>query len=156
VPQDAAQGVEDGVVADVTVPENPSRTFTGHVARTADALQAGTRTLLVEVDVDNPDNVLAAGVYCAVRFQVPRTNPMIEIPAAALIFNKDGTQVAVYDDGKVRIRKVVLAEDDGDHVDIATGLQPTDKVIVSLPVNLMDGTLVAVKDAPAGAAKVGS
>jgi RND family efflux transporter MFP subunit len=155
VPQDAAQGVKDGVVADVTVPENPGRTFTGHVARTADALQAGTRTLVVEVDVDNPDYVLAAGVYCTVRFQVPRTNPMIEIPAAALIFNKDGTQVAVYDDGKVRIRKVVLAEDDGDHVDIATGLQPADKVIVSLPVNLTDGTPVAVKDAPAGPAMAG-
>jgi RND family efflux transporter MFP subunit len=156
VPQDSAQGVKDGVVANVTVPENPGRTFTGHVARTADALQAGTRTLLVEVDVDNPDDVLAAGVYCTVQFQVPRTNPMIEIPAAALIFNKDGTQVAVYDDGKARIRKVVLAEDDGDHVDIATGLQPTDKVIVSLPVNLTDGAPVAVKNAPAGPAKAGS
>lgn len=156
VPQDAAPGVKDGVVANITVPEMPGRIFAGRVARTADALQAGTRTLLVEVDVDNPDNALAAGVYCTVQFQVPRAHPVIEIPAAALIFNKDGTQVAVYDHGKARIRKVVLAEDDGDHVDIATGLQPTDKVIVSLPVDLTDGAPVTVRDAPVGPAKVGS
>ena len=147
VPQDAALGVKDGVAAAVNVPEIPGRTFVGHVARTADALQAGTRTLLVEVDVDNPDGVLTAGVYCTVQFQVPRANPVIEIPAEALIFNKDGTQVAVYDDGKARIRKVALSEDDGDHVDIATGLQPTDKVIVSLPVDLTDGAPVAIREA---------
>jgi RND family efflux transporter MFP subunit len=149
VPQDAALGVQEGVVADVKVPEMPGRTFVGHVARTADALQAGTRTLLVEVDVDNPDGVLTAGVYCTVQFQVPRANPVIEIPAEALIFNKDGTQVAVYDNGKARIHKVALSEDDGDHVDIASGLTPDDRVIVSLPVDLTDGAPVAIRQPPA-------
>jgi RND family efflux transporter MFP subunit len=146
VPQDAALGLKEGVVADVTVPEIPGRVFTGHVARTAEALQAGTRTLLTEVDVDNADGALAAGMYGTVKFEVPRLNPLIQIPAEALIFNKDGTQVAVYANGKAEIRKVVLAEDDGDHVAIASGLQPTDKVIVSLPVDLTDGAKVAVRD----------
>jgi RND family efflux transporter MFP subunit len=149
VPQDAALGLKDGVVADITVPEMPGRTFTGHVARTAEALQAGTRTLLAEVDVDNTDGALAAGTYCTVKFEVPRANPVLEIPAEALIFNRDGTQVAVYQDGKASIRKVSLAEDDGDHVDIATGLQPTDRVIVSLPVDLVDGAPVAVRESAA-------
>src|SRR6185503_17731396 len=117
-----ALGLKEGVVADVTVPEIPGRVFKGHVARTAEALQAGTRTLLTEVDVDNADGALAA--------------------------NKDGTQVAVYDNGKAEIRKVVLAEDDGDHVAVATGLQPTDRVIVSLPVDLTDGARVAARDLP--------
>ncbi|MDB5392558.1 MAG: efflux transporter, family, subunit [Rhodospirillales bacterium] len=156
VPQDAVPGLKEGVVADITVPEMPGRTFTGHVARTAEALQAGTRTLLVEVDVDNADGALAAGVYCTVKFEVPRTNPVLEIPAEALIFNRDGTQVAVYQDGKANIRKVSLAEDDGDHVDIATGLQPNDQVIVSLPVDLTDGAPVAVRDMKAQTAKAGS
>jgi RND family efflux transporter MFP subunit len=157
VPQDAALGLKDGITADITVPEIAGRTFTGHVARTAEALQAGTRTLLVEVDVDNADNALTAGVYCTVKFEVPRTNPVLEIPAEALIFNRDGTQVAVYQDGKANIRKVSLAEDDGDHVDIATGLTPTDRVIVSLPVDLVDGAPVAVRDMKAeAAAKAGS
>jgi RND family efflux transporter MFP subunit len=146
VPQDAALGLKEGVVADLTVPEIPGRTFTGHVARTAEALQAGTRTLLAEVDVDNADGALAAGMYGTVKFEVPRANPLIQIPAEALIFNKDGTQVAVYDNGRAQIRKVSLAEDDGDHVAIATGLSPTDKVIVSLPVDLTDGAAVAERD----------
>jgi RND family efflux transporter MFP subunit len=154
VPQDAALGLKEGVVADLTVPEIPGRVFKGHVARTADALQAGTRTLLVEVDIDNADGALAANMYGTVKFEVPRSNPVIEIPAEALIFNKDGTQVAVYQDGKAQIRKVALAEDDGDHVDIATGLNPTDRVIVSLPVDLVDGAAVAVKDVKT--AKAGS
>jgi RND family efflux transporter MFP subunit len=156
VPQDAVPGLKDGVAADVTVPEFPGRVFTGHVARTAEALQAGTRTLLVEVDVDNADGALAAGVYCTVKFEVPRANPVLQIPADALIFNRDGTQVAVYQDGKAHIRKVSLAEDDGDHVDIATGLQPNDRVIVSLPVDLVDGAPVAVRDMKAQTAKAGS
>jgi RND family efflux transporter MFP subunit len=153
VPQDAALGLKEGVVADVTVPEILGRTFTGRVARTADALQAGTRTLLTEVDIDNADGALAAGMYGTVKFEVPRTSPVIQIPAEALIFNKDGTQVAVYDNGKAQIRKVALAEDDGDHVEIATGLSPTDKVIVSLPVDLTDGAPVAVREMKAAVKK---
>jgi RND family efflux transporter MFP subunit len=146
VPQDASMGLKEGVIADVTVPEVPGRIFHGRVARMADALQAGTRTMLVEVDIDNADNALTPGIYCTVTFEVPRANPVMEIPSEALIFNKDGTQVAVFENGQAHIRKVSLAEDDGDHVDIATGLKPGDKVIVSLPVDLTDGAPVAVRD----------
>jgi RND family efflux transporter MFP subunit len=146
VPQDAALGLKPGIVANVSVSEMPGRVFTGHVARTAEALQAGTRTLLAEIDVENPDGTLAAGMYCTVAFQVPRANPVMAIPAEALIFNRDGTQVAIYEDGKAHIRKVALAEDDGDHVDIADGLNPGDQVIVSLPVDLTDGAAVQIRN----------
>jgi RND family efflux transporter MFP subunit len=157
VPQDVALGLKDGVAASVEVPEIPGRTFKGRVARTADALEAGTRTLLVEVDVDNPDGTLTAGLYCTVKFAVPRARPVIEIPSEALIFNSGGTQVAVYENGKARIRKVSLAEDDGARVSIATGLKPTDRVIVSLPVDLADGAPVAVRNLQTAAApKAGS
>ena len=152
VPQDVALGLKDGVAASVEVPEIPGRSFTGRVARTADALQAGTRTLLVEVDVDNPDGVLTAGLYCTVKFAVPRAHPVIEIPSEALIFNAGGTQVAVYEDGRARIRKVSLAEDNGARVSIAAGLKPTDRVILSLPVDLADGAKVAVRNQQAAAA----
>jgi RND family efflux transporter MFP subunit len=143
VPQDAALGLKEGVAATVQVAEIPGRVFTGRVARTAEALQAGTRTLLAEVDVDNQDGALTAGLYCTVKFEVPRADPVIQIPAEALIFNRDGTQVAVFEDGKARIRKVSIAEDDGDHLAVATGLNPGDRVIVSLPVDLTDGAPVA-------------
>ena len=89
---------------------------------------------------------VATGVAGPQTGQIPRANPVMEIPAEALIFNKDGTQVAVFENGAAHIRKVSLAEDDGDHVDIATGLKPDDKVIVSLPVDLTDGAPVAVRE----------
>lgn len=146
VPQDAAPGIRQGVPASIVVPEMPGRVFNGTVARTAESLQAGTRTLLAEVDVANPDGALAAGVYCTVKFQVPRADPVIVIPAEALIIDKDGPQVAAYDHGKARLRKVQLGEDDGDHISIAAGLTAGDQVIVSLPVDLQDGAPVAPRD----------
>jgi RND family efflux transporter MFP subunit len=128
----------------------PGRTFKGTVARTADALQADTRTLLVEVDVDNADGALTAGLYTTVRFEVPRARPTIVIPSEALIFTREGLQVAVFDNGTARLRTVHLAADDGAKVSIADGLQPADKVIVSPPVDLVDGAPVKVApEAPA-------
>src|SRR4030088_1487528 len=72
VPQDQAFGVTPGVDAVVRVPELPGRTFPGKVTRIADALQPGTRTLLTEIDVPNPDHTLMPGTYCTVELQIPR------------------------------------------------------------------------------------
>lgn len=142
VPQEATVGLKEGVVAEVQVPEIAGRTFTGKIARTAEALQAGTRTLLVEIDIDNPDGMLTAGLYCTVRFQVPRSKPTIVVPAEALIFNRDGLQVATVENGKAHIRSVQLGEDDGAEVTIASGLEPSDQLIISPPVDLVDGAPV--------------
>lgn len=142
VPQDAVSGVKDGIATEVTVPEMPGRVFKGTVARTADALQADTRTLLVELDVDNADGALTAGLYCTVRFDVPRPTPSIVIPSEALIFSRDGLQVALFDNGTARLRTVRLDHDDGANVSIAEGLQPADQIIVSPPVDLVDGARV--------------
>lgn len=142
VPQDAVSSVTDGIAAELTVPEMPGRVFKGTVARTADALQPDTRTLLVEIDVDNADGALTAGLYCTVQFDVPRARPAIVIPSEALIFTKAGLQVAVFDNGTARLRAVHLAHDDGAKVSIADGLAPADQVIVSPPVDLVDGAPV--------------
>lgn len=142
VPQDAVSSVTDGIAAELTVPEMPGRDFKGTVARTADALQPDTRTLLVEIDVDNADGALTAGLYCTVQFDVPRARPAIVIPSEALIFTKAGLQVAVFDNGTARLRAVHLAHDDGAKVSIADGLAPADQVIVSPPVDLVDGAPV--------------
>jgi RND family efflux transporter MFP subunit len=142
VPQDAAFGIKVGLSATLDVPELPGRHFTGRAARTADVLQAGTRTLLVEVDVDNPDGTLTGGLYGTVDFKVPRQRSMIVIPSEALIFNVEGLQVAIFDNGKARFHKVTIAQDDGARVGIATGLKALDRVILSPPVNLADGAPV--------------
>ena len=106
VPQDAAFGVAPGVDAIVRVPEIPNREFRGKVTRIADALQSGTRTLLTEIDIPNPDDALPPGVDCTVELEIPRKTPSLVVPAEAIIFNRNGLQVAVVNDGKAEIRKL--------------------------------------------------
>lgn len=146
VPQDAVFGVKDGASAQVRVPEMPGRVFHGTVARNANALQPGTRTRLTEIDVDNSDGTLFPGLYCTVRLFIPRRQPVISIPAQALIFNKGGLSAAVYEDGVVRLHKLTLLADNGAEVDVDTGLKPADVVILNPPINIRDGMRVTTSD----------
>ena len=142
VPQTAYFGIKDGDRATVTVPELPGRVFEGKVARNARTLSAGTRTLLTEVDVNNKDGVLTAGLYGIVHFQVRRSNPVVLIPSQAVIFNKDGLSAAVVSNGKVELRKLELEADNGLNVEVRVGLRPGDRVILSPPANIADGMRV--------------
>ena len=142
VPQTDYFGIKDGDRATVKVPELPDRAFEGKVARNARALAAGTRTLLTEVDVDNKDGTLTAGLYGIVHLQVRRPNPVVLIPSQAVIFNKDGLSAAVISNGKVELRKLELESDNGSDVEVRTGLKPGDRVILSPPTNVTDGMRV--------------
>jgi RND family efflux transporter MFP subunit len=142
VPQDAAFGVAVGVDAVIRVPENPDRTFPGKVTRFADALAPGTRTLLTEIDVPNPDGALKPGLYVTVELHIPRKNPGIIVPADALVFNADGTQVAVADNGTAHFRKVTVARDFGTEVEVRDGIKPGDDLILKPQVALADGSKV--------------
>jgi RND family efflux transporter MFP subunit len=143
VPQALSFGIEDGDQATVTVSELPGRVFHGKIARNAQALSAGTRTLLIEVDVDNKDGVLAAGLYSVIHLAVRRPNPVITIPSQAVMFNQDGLKVAVFSDGKVELRKIELELDNGATVDIRAGLKAGDHVILNPPANIADGERVS-------------
>ena len=105
VPQDAAFGVAPGVDAIVRVPEPPDRAFSGELTRISDALQSGTRTLLTEIDISNPDAALRPGIYCSFELKIPRKTPSFIAPGEALIFNRNGLQVAVVKDSKAKIRE---------------------------------------------------
>jgi RND family efflux transporter MFP subunit len=142
VPQDAAFGVAPGVAAIVRVPELPDREFPGKVTRIADALQSGTRTLLSEIDILNPDGTLPPGIYCSVELKIPRKTPSFIIPAEALLFNRNGLQVAVVDDGKAEIRNVRVTRDLGTRVEIDAGLRAGERVILNPPVALINGSKV--------------
>jgi RND family efflux transporter MFP subunit len=142
VPQDQAFGLAPGVKAVVRVPEMPDRTFPGEVTRIADALQQGTRTLLVEIDVPNPDGALTPGIYCTVELQIPRKTPSLLIPANAIIFNRDGLQVAVVQNGVAHIQKILVARDLGTQVEVRNGVKAGDQVILNPTVDLMDGSRV--------------
>jgi RND family efflux transporter MFP subunit len=142
VPQNAAFGVVPGIDAVVRVPELPDREFPGTVTRIADAQQSGTRTLLTEIDLPNPDGALRSGVYCMVELKIPRTTPSFVVPAEAVIFNRNGMQVAVVKDGKAEIRKVRVTRDLGTRVEVDTGVKWGDQVILNPPVNLVEGSKV--------------
>jgi RND family efflux transporter MFP subunit len=152
VPQDSAFGVTPGVEAVIRVPEIPNRTFHGKVTRIANALQPGTRTLLTEVDISNPDGALQPGVYCTVELKIPRQSPALIVPASAIIFNQNGMRVAVVEDGVVRLRNIAITTDNGTEVELSGGVKEGDKVVLQPPVNLADGDKVqAVPEAPASA-----
>jgi RND family efflux transporter MFP subunit len=145
VPQDAAFGVAPGVDAIVRVPEIPNREFPGKVTRIADALQSGTRTLLTEIDIPNPDDALQPGVYCTVELKIPRPTPSFSVPAEAIIFNRNGLQVAVVNDGKAELRKLGVMRDFGTWVEADDGVSSGEHVILNPPVNLTNGGKVQIR-----------
>jgi RND family efflux transporter MFP subunit len=147
VPQDAAFGVAPGVDAVVHVPEIPNRTFPGKVTRIASALQPGSRTLLTEVDVANPDGALSPGIYCTVELFIPRKTPSMIISADAVVFDENGQHVAVVENGIVHFQKITVARDFGTEVEVHDGVKAGDQVILNPMVNLADGSKVTVRKA---------
>ncbi len=152
VPQSGTIGIRDGLSAQVHVPELPGRVFEGQVARSASALALGSRTMQAEVDVPNTDGTLRPGLYVTVDIGIPRTAPGVVVPAEAIIFKGDGLSVAVVrSDGVIQMRTVSIYRDFGTSVELRDGLQGGENVVLSLPVNLVDGSKVKLQDAAATA-----
>lgn len=145
VPQDEAFGVAPGIDAEISVPEIPDRTFPGKVTRIATALQPGSRTLLTEIDVPNPDGALNPGIYCTVELSIPRKTPSMSIPADALVFDQSGLHVAVVRNGIVHLQKVSIARDFGTSIEVREGVRPGDQVVLNPAVNLVEGSRVAIR-----------
>jgi RND family efflux transporter MFP subunit len=147
VPQDEAFGLAPGVDAVVHVPEIPDRNFPGKVTRIATALQPGSRTLLTEIDVPNPDGALDPGIYCTVDLFIPRKTPSMIIPADAVVFDQNGLHVAVVENGTAHLQKITIARDFGKEVEVHDGVAPGDQVILNPVVDLAEGSRVAVRKA---------
>jgi RND family efflux transporter MFP subunit len=145
VPQDEAFGLGPGVDAVIRVPEIPDRTFPGKVTRIASALQPGSRTLLTEIDVPNPDGALSPGIYCTVELLIPRKTPSMIIPADAVVFDENGLHVAVVKDGVAHLQKITIARDFGTEVEVHDGVEAGDQVILNPMVNLAEGSKVAAR-----------
>jgi RND family efflux transporter MFP subunit len=142
VPQDQAFGLAPGVEAIVRVPELPGVEFRGTVARVASALVPGTRTLQTEIDVPNPDGALTPGTYCEVELQVPRKTQSLVVPAEAVIFNRNGLNVAAVENGIVHIRKLTVVRDRGTSIEVSDGVKNSDQVILNPPPDLVEGQTV--------------
>jgi RND family efflux transporter MFP subunit len=149
VPQDSAFGLGPGIGAIIRVPEIPGRTFPGKVTRIAEALETGTRTLLTEIDIPNPDGALHAGTYCTVELNIPRKTPSFLVPVDATIFNQNGMQVAAVEGGTVHIHKVSVMRDLGTQVEVDEGVKQGDLVIINPPITLSEGSKVRARAEPA-------
>jgi RND family efflux transporter MFP subunit len=140
VPQSRAVDLKPGQPAEIIVRERPGESFTGTIARTAEALNASSRTLLTEVQVDNQKGSLLPGMYAQVKFIVPRTQNVVVISADSLIVNSRGTSVvAVGPDRRARYVFVTVGRDLGPEVEIITGLKGGELVISNPPDALVDG-----------------
>jgi RND family efflux transporter MFP subunit len=148
VPQDQAFGLTVGGDAIVRVPEFPKRNFPGKVTMIAGALAPGTRTLLTEIDVPNPDGALTPGTYCTVELRIPRRTPSFTVPADAIIFNQDGLHVAVVRNGTAHMQKVTITRDFGREVEVSDGVKNDDEVILNPPVDLQEGSKVQTRAVP--------
>ncbi len=145
VPQQYSQSAKPGLVADLTLPEFPGRRFKGTLVRTADSIDVASRTLLVEVDLDNPTGELLPGAYTEVHLQVPPSSPILILPVSALIFRAQGLQVATVQDGdKALLKDVGLGKDLGNEVEVVSGLQASDTVIMNPPDALVSGETVRI------------
>jgi RND family efflux transporter MFP subunit len=155
VPQLFSQTMKRGMKVDLTFPEYPGKTFTGTLERTADAIDPVSRTLLVELDVDNRSGQLMPGSLAQVHFKTPTASSTYILPASALIFRREGLQVAVLvqsSDGTVaHLVPVVIGEDDGATVQIVSGLNPNDKVIQDPPDSLIDNEKVTLESSQSSA-----
>jgi HlyD family secretion protein len=143
VPQSLAIAMRDGLDAKIEVFELPGRTFAGKVARSSGALLSASRTLSVEVDVDNSAHALRSGMFVNVTFAVPREHPNVVAPAEALIFNQQGLRVAVVNDDKtIHLQPVTVYRDLGASVELSNGLNGGENIVLAPPTNLQDGSKV--------------
>ena len=156
VPQSEAIGIRDGIDAKVTLPELPGRVFRATVSRSAVAIADASRSMQTQVDIPNETHVLRPGLYINISFAVPRPHPVVTIPDAAVIFNGDGLQVAVVENGHAHLRSITIEQDLGTIAELSAGLQGGEQVIVSPPADLIDGEPVKVPGAKPSAERVSS
>ncbi len=132
LPQSESTSVRVGQPATLTIADLPGRKFAGTITRTANALDPATRTLLTEVQVANPDGALMPGMYADVDLTTPRESPPLFIPGDTLVVRADGPQVAVVGrDRVVHYRRIELGRDFGDRIEVRSGLEQGQQIVVN-------------------------
>ena len=148
VPEEYSQDVKPGQTqAAIALAEFPGQRFPGKLVRTSEAINATTRTLLVEVDLDNPSGTLLSGSYAEVHLNVPMHNPVYLLPVSSLIFRGEKLQVGVVKNGKVQVTDIIPGRDLGEQIEIVSGLKADDQVIVNPADSLVTGQEVKIVQA---------
>ena len=150
IPEVYSRAARNGATATLTLDEFPGEIFKGTLVRNANAFDAANRTLLTEVDVENPKGRLRPGAYVFVHFKLPESVRSVTVPANTLLFRKEGLQVSVVRAGKIELVPVKIGRDYGNSVEILSGLSGADSVVLSPPDSLISGTPVKIADQHAG------
>jgi RND family efflux transporter MFP subunit len=144
VPEAYSAAIKDGGKASLTLDEYPGRAFEGTIARNSNSIDQTTRTLNVEVDIDNPKGELLPGAYVFVHFKVPEHAASLMIPSNTLLFRSEGLRVGVVRDGRVQLVPVKISRDAGATVEIASGVTTNDAVILDPSDSLASGQEVQI------------
>jgi RND family efflux transporter MFP subunit len=151
LPEVELRAAQDGARATLTLDEYPGQTFEGAILRNSDSINLASRTLNVEVDVNNPGDRIKTGAYVFVHLKLPDNQPReaesLVIPANTLLFRSEGLRVGVVHDGHAQLVSITIGRDYGSSVEVVAGLNPTDQVIVSPSDSLTNGTAVQVSAA---------
>jgi RND family efflux transporter MFP subunit len=148
VPEMYARAARPGMAASVELQEHPGRLFPGRIARTAGSIDPASRTLLVEIDLDNKSGELMPGSYAEVHFKLPTDAATFRLPVNTLIFRTDGLRVAIVKNGTVTLVPITLGRDFGNTVEVVSGLTGAELVVVNPPDSLTDGQAVVVRPQP--------
>jgi RND family efflux transporter MFP subunit len=145
VPQQYSVAAKPGLSADLTLAQFPGRKFQGKLVRTANAIDLASRTLLVEVDVDNTTGELLPGAFTEVHLKIPADIPTFILPVNTLIFRAQGLQVAaVENNNTAKLLSIVLGRDFGAEVEVVSGLTGQESIIASPPDSIIDGEQVKI------------
>jgi len=142
VPQVYSRVAKPGLKADLTLAEFPGRRFAGNLVRSADAIDPASRTLLVEIEVNNPTGELLAGAYAEVHLKLPGDLSTFTIPVNTLLFRSEGLRVASVKDGKISLIPLTLGRDFGSDVEVLTGLNGDESLVVNPPDSIVSGQSV--------------
>jgi RND family efflux transporter MFP subunit len=157
VPEVDSLAAQTGAKATLTLDEFPGETFDGTIVRDSDSIDSATRTLNVEVDVNNAQGRIKTGAYAFVHLKRPQSAhasaQSLTIPANTLLFRSEGLRVGVVRNGHAQLTPITIGRDFGATVEVVAGLQPTDQVIVNPSDSLTSGSPVKVNAAAAGGSK---
>jgi RND family efflux transporter MFP subunit len=142
VPEVYSSTVKSGAKVTLTLDSFPGETFTGTIVRNSDSIDPATRTLNVEIDVDNPTGRLLPGAYAFVHLKIPANSGSVTVPSNTLLFRAEGLRVGVVRDGHVVLTPITIGHDYGSTVEVVSGLSPDDAVIVDPSDSLADGAAV--------------
>jgi len=150
VPEAYSQQITSGMHVKVQLTELPNQSFDGQVARSNHFIDPATRTLMVEVDVPNPEGKLLPGAYGQVHFKLASATRPLIVPSGSILFQAAGPQLAVVTSkNTIELRKVVIGRDFGNTMEITNGISSQDAIVASPPDYLVNGMPVSVQGQPA-------